>query len=130
MSILENSAAKVESAVDSPQSWLPALLFAIALTGNGALHLFATHYIPAAEANLISYLWPIEIVVVAAALDLFKLRAVQVIGLALGFIGAGILMGGLTLGGPACRSRWAEQSWVPLFDAARLASTGRAESPR
>ncbi len=97
MSILEGYAAKTESESTFLQSWVPPFMLALALAGNGALHLFATHYIPAAEANLISYLWPVEIVVLASVLGLFKLRAIQLMGLALGLIGAVVLIGGQPL---------------------------------
>ena len=75
-------------------SWLPPIACAVGLSGSNAFHILATHYIPAAEANLISYLWPVEIVAAGALLGLFRLRSRQVIGLALGFAGAVILMAG------------------------------------
>jgi len=78
-------------------SWVPAIACAIGLCGSNAFHILATHYIPAAEANLISYLWPVEIVVAGAVLGLFRLRPRQVIGLGLGFAGALVLMSGGTL---------------------------------
>jgi drug/metabolite transporter (DMT)-like permease len=75
-------------------SWLPPIACAVGLSGSNAFHILATHYIPAAEANLVSYLWPVEIVAAGALLGLFRLRSRQVIGLALGFAGAVILMAG------------------------------------
>jgi drug/metabolite transporter (DMT)-like permease len=60
----------------------------------------ATHYIPAAEANLLSYLWPVEIIGIGALLRVFRLEVRHVIGLALGVAGALALMGhggGMTL---------------------------------
>jgi drug/metabolite transporter (DMT)-like permease len=79
--------------------WVPALACALGLTGSNAFHIFATHYIPAAEANLISYLWPVEIIALGAVLKLFMLRARHVVGLCLGFAGTIVLMsdGGLSL---------------------------------
>lgn len=74
--------------------WIPALIFALGESGSGVFHLLATHYIPAAEANLICYLWPVEIVAVAALLGIFKLYRRQVVGLTLGLAGAAILVGG------------------------------------
>jgi len=74
-------------------SWLPALACAIGLSGSNGFHILATHSIPAAQANLISYLWPVMIVVFGAMLRLFRLRPRQVVGLVLGFAGAVILMG-------------------------------------
>lgn len=75
-------------------AWAPAIACALGLTGSNAFHIFATHYIPAAEANLISYLWPVEIVVLGALLKLFRLRLRHIAGLCLGFAGAIVLMGG------------------------------------
>jgi len=75
-------------------SWLPAIACALGLSGSNAFHILATHYIPAAEANLISYLWPVEIVAAGAVLGLFKLRVRQIIGLGLGFAGAAVLTAG------------------------------------
>ena len=75
-------------------SWVPAIACAWGLCGSNAFHILATHYIPAAEANLISYLWPVMIVGIGAMLGLFRLRRRQIVGLVLGFTGAVILMGG------------------------------------
>jgi drug/metabolite transporter (DMT)-like permease len=75
-------------------SWVPAIACALGLCGSNAFHILATHYIPAAEANLISYLWPVMIVGIGAMLGLFRLRPRQIVGLGLGFAGAVILMGG------------------------------------
>jgi drug/metabolite transporter (DMT)-like permease len=80
--------------------WLPAFVFALGLTGSNAFHILATHYIPAAEANLLSYLWPVEIIGIGALLRVFRLEVRHVIGLALGVAGALALMehgGGMTL---------------------------------
>jgi drug/metabolite transporter (DMT)-like permease len=74
-------------------SWWPALACAIGLSGSNGFHILATHSIPAAQANLISYLWPVMIVAIGAMLRLFRLRLRQVLGLALGFAGTVILMG-------------------------------------
>jgi drug/metabolite transporter (DMT)-like permease len=80
-------------------AWLPAFACALGLTGSNAFHILATHFIPAAEANLLSYLWPVEIIGIGALLRVFRLEARHVLGLALGFAGALALMGpgGLTL---------------------------------
>jgi len=71
---------------------LPALVYGLALAGGDTCFILATHRIPAAQANLISYLWPVMIVVFGAVIGLFRLRPRQVIGLALGFSGAAILI--------------------------------------
>jgi drug/metabolite transporter (DMT)-like permease len=74
------------------QSWIPALIYGLALAGGDACFILAAHRIPAAQANLISYLWPVMIVVFGAVIGLFRLRLRQMIGLALGFSGAVILI--------------------------------------
>jgi len=76
----------------SMRSWWLALVFALGLSGGDIFFILATHRIPAAQANLISYLWPVMIVVFGATVGLFRLRLRQIIGLALGFSGAVILM--------------------------------------
>jgi drug/metabolite transporter (DMT)-like permease len=76
----------------SKRSWLPALVYGLALAGGDTCFILATHRIPAAQANLISYLWPVMIVVLGAVMGLFRLRLRQIIGLALGFSGAVILI--------------------------------------
>ena len=74
------------------RSWLPAAVYGIALAAGDASFILATHRIPAAQANLISYLWPVMIVVFGAVIGLFRLRPRQIIGLGLGFSGAVILL--------------------------------------
>ncbi len=74
------------------RGWLPALVYAVALAGGDLCFLLATHRLPAAQANLLSYLWPVMIVAIGAAAGLFRLRPRQLAGLALGFAGALILL--------------------------------------
>jgi drug/metabolite transporter (DMT)-like permease len=76
------------------QSLIPALMFALGLSASAALFVFATYYVSAAQANLISYLWPAMIAGFGAALGLFRLRLRQILGIGLGFIGAIIVMRG------------------------------------
>jgi len=90
----QRTATTVASKHSRRLSWVPAIACALGLCGSNAFHILATHYIPAAEANLISYLWPVMIVGIGATLRLFRLRPRQVVGLSLGFAGAVILMGG------------------------------------
>jgi drug/metabolite transporter (DMT)-like permease len=78
-------------------SWVPAIACALGLTGSNAFHILATHHIPAAEANLISYLWPVEIIALGGALQLFRLQSRHIVGLCLGFAGTVMLLGGTTL---------------------------------
>ena len=68
----------------------------------GALGLFAYHLLyfsalrlaPAAEAGLIAYLWPLLIVVFSGLLPSERLRSGHVIGAALGFAGAALIITG------------------------------------
>lgn len=94
---MERPVAKLDSEPSSWQSWIPAVAFALGLSGSSAFFILATHYIAAAEANLISYLWPGMIVGFGAVLRLFHLRLRHVVGIILGFAGAAILIGGGTL---------------------------------
>jgi drug/metabolite transporter (DMT)-like permease len=73
------------------RAWLPPLVYAAALSGGDLCFLLATLRLPAAQANLLSYLWPVMIVVMGAAVGIFRLRLRQLAGLALGFCGALIL---------------------------------------
>jgi drug/metabolite transporter (DMT)-like permease len=82
----------VDERLPGKPSWVPALVLALGLSGGDVAFLLATHRIPPAQANLISYLWPVMIVVFGTAIGLFRLRLRQVIGLALGFAGAVILL--------------------------------------
>jgi drug/metabolite transporter (DMT)-like permease len=76
------------------QSWIPAAMFAVGLSASAALFVFATFYISAAQAHLISYLWPAMIAGFGAALGMFRLRTSQILGIAMGFAGAVIVMRG------------------------------------
>ena len=44
------------------QSWLPPAALAVSLSGGDIAFIAATHRIPAAQATLITYLWPVMIV--------------------------------------------------------------------
>jgi drug/metabolite transporter (DMT)-like permease len=94
LSATDRAPAPVNAAPSGWRSWIPALACAAGLSGSNAFHILATHYIPAAEANLISYLWPVMIVGFGVLLGLFRMRARQLAGLGFGFAGAAILMGG------------------------------------
>lgn len=64
------------------------------LFGYHALYFIAQQNAPPANAGLISYLWPLLIVLFVALLPGERLRAVHVIGALLGFCGAVLLVGG------------------------------------
>lgn len=89
--------ARGAASVGTVSSWLPAIVCALGLTGSNAFHIMATHYIPAAESNLISYLWPVEIIGLGALAGLFRLRVRHFAGLLVGVSGAVILIGGGTV---------------------------------
>ena len=72
---------------------LPAFLLSlVALFAYHALYLMAFRLAPVVEVNLINYLWPALIVLFAALLPGGRLRAVDVIGCALAFLGVLLLV--------------------------------------
>jgi drug/metabolite transporter (DMT)-like permease len=81
----------------SGQSWIPAVAFALGESGSAVFFLLATHYVAAAEANLILYLWPVMVVAFGAAFRIFHLRARHIAGIVVGFAATAILMGGSPL---------------------------------
>ncbi len=93
LTIIARATGELGAARQSILSWVPALACAIGLSGSNGFHILATHSIPAAQANLISYLWPVMIVAFGAMLRMFSLRPRQIVGLLLGFAGAVILLG-------------------------------------
>ena len=90
-SLNRSDGADIEQS-SSKRSWLPAIVYGLALAGGDTFFILSTHRIPAAQANLISYLWPVMIVVFGAFIGLFRLRLRQIVGLVLGFSGAVILI--------------------------------------
>jgi drug/metabolite transporter (DMT)-like permease len=73
----------------------PASAFALAagaLFGYHALYFFALKSAPAVEANLLNYLWPLLIVVFAAALPGQRIGRRQLLGAALGLAGAVLIV--------------------------------------
>src|SRR3981081_3995312 len=84
LTLLERSSPSPQATPSRWLSWLPPIACAVGLSGSNAFHILATHYTPAAEANLISYLWPVEIVAAGAVLGLFRLRCRQRLALAPG----------------------------------------------
>ncbi|WP_136255638.1 aromatic amino acid exporter YddG [Onishia niordana] len=76
---------------------LPPVVWALGvggLFGYHALYFIAQQNAPPANAGLISYLWPLLIVLFVALLPGERLKAVHVIGALLGFAGAALLIGG------------------------------------
>lgn len=66
----------------------------LGLFGYHLLYFTALRLAPAAEAGLIAYLWPLLIVVMSSLLPGEKLQAGHVIGAALGFCGAALIITG------------------------------------
>lgn len=64
------------------------------LFGYHTLYFLALRTAPPVEASLIAYLWPLLIVLMAAALPGEGLRRGHLAGAALGFLGAGLLVAG------------------------------------
>ena len=77
--------------------WISSMAFAFAMTGSAVFFLMATHYIPAAEANLIQFLWPAMIIALGAVFGVFRLRVRYIAGIALGFAGVAVISRGGTL---------------------------------
>ena len=64
------------------------------LFGYHALYFIALALAPAVEANLINYLWPLLIVLLAAPLRGLRLGPARLAGVGLGFAGCALLVGG------------------------------------
>jgi drug/metabolite transporter (DMT)-like permease len=75
------------------QGWLPWLHGVGGLFGYHALYFLALHLAPAVEANLLNYLWPLLIVLLAAPLRGLALGPRRLLGVALGFAGCALLVG-------------------------------------
>jgi len=81
-----------------PRVWLHGVA---GLFGYHALYFTALRYAPAAEANLLNYLWPLLIVVFSALLPGERLKAHHILGALLGLAGTVLLIaarGGLGTG--------------------------------
>lgn len=82
----------------SPYRWLPAVMVAVGLLVSDILFIEAIRLIPAAQANLILYLWPVMMVLLAALLGLLALRARHLASVAIGLGGAALVIGPGMLG--------------------------------
>lgn len=77
---------------------------AIGLMGNNAFYLAAISRIGPAEANVVHYLWPVFLVVLASLVHRRSPSLIQILGIALGFCGVAVALspqmgGGLNLVG-------------------------------
>lgn len=75
----------------------PLEVWALGIYGLFGYHVFyfmALRLAPPVEANLVNYLWPLLIVLFSALLPGERLRAHHVVGAAMGFVGAGLLVTG------------------------------------
>jgi drug/metabolite transporter (DMT)-like permease len=63
--------------------WLPIIMVAFGIFFSNLLFLLATGYMPAAQANLIVYTWPLMVVVLAAPFGLVALRRHHLASIAL-----------------------------------------------
>jgi drug/metabolite transporter (DMT)-like permease len=90
-------AAKRHPGIRSSVS-LTAIMVAIGLLVSDIFFILALRRIPPAQANLILYLWPVLVVLMATALRLVRLRWRHFAGVALGLAGAAIVMNGSIAG--------------------------------
>lgn len=85
--------------------WLPAVMVSLGLFVSDIFFIEALRRIPAAQANLILYLWPLMVVVIGALLGLLQLRRRHLASVAVGLCGASLVIGpemtGAALGGVA-----------------------------
>ncbi len=76
------------------QPWNVWLVGVGGLFGYHALYFAALRAAPPAQASLVAYIWPLLIVLFSAALPGERLRLKHVVGAALGFCGAALLLWG------------------------------------
>lgn len=74
-------------------AWLPAFMVALGLLVSDIFFIWALRFIPAAQANLILYLWPMMVVLLGVMLGLFALRANHLVSVAVGLAGAALVIG-------------------------------------
>jgi drug/metabolite transporter (DMT)-like permease len=73
--------------------WLPAVMVSLGLLVSDIFFIEALHRIPAAQANLILYLWPLMVVVIGALLGLVQLRKRHLVAVVVGLCGASLIIG-------------------------------------
>lgn len=77
----------------------PTLMVVFGMLFSNYLFVMAAKYMPAAQANLIVYLWPVTVVVLAALLRLIKLHTRHVLSVAVALCGAMVVVGPDVSGG-------------------------------
>jgi drug/metabolite transporter (DMT)-like permease len=85
------------------------------LFGYHALYFAALAFAPAVEANLLNYLWPLLIVLLAAPILRMTLGPRRLLGVALGFCGCALLLGG--------GAHFPPEAWFGFFCAVAAAFT-------
>ncbi len=97
LSCLERGRKDAESDRGRPVRPIPALIpvlvCALGLTGADVFFILAIERVSPAQANLISYLWPVVLLALGAAFGLLRLRRRHGAALTLGFLGAALVIG-------------------------------------
>ncbi len=109
------------------QPWNVWLVGVGGLFGYHALYFAALRSAPPAQASLVAYLWPLLIVLMSAALPGERLRPKHVVGAAMGFCGAALLMGGGF--GPPQPGLWLAAGCALLWSSYSIASRFLKEAP-
>ncbi|MGO4836559.1 DMT family transporter, partial [Rhizobiaceae sp. 2RAB30] len=98
---LRSTRAKSQAAAQS-RTWLsvlvPPIMVSIGLLVSNIFFLHALPFMPAAEANLIVYLWPLMIILIAAPFRLLKIRPLHLLSIGLGLAGAVLIIGPGSMG--------------------------------
>jgi drug/metabolite transporter (DMT)-like permease len=72
---------------------MPAIMVSVGLLLSNILFLHAVRFMPAAQANLIVYLWPLMVVLLGALFRLVTLRRHHFVSMALALCGAVLVIG-------------------------------------